>query len=74
MLLARAFDHRIDSIGQAYGALLGLLLFVWLVTGALILVLVAVAFAPGHAGLGDALVQLNDLLPANAALWSGFAP
>lgn len=55
-----------------YAPLIGLLLFLWVLAAGLALGLVAVTFAPDHAGLSDTLHQLNDLLPADPWLWSQF--
>ncbi len=50
-------------------ALLGLLLFLWVAAAVVALAVIGTRFAPGHAA---DLHPLDDLLPADLALWSGF--
>lgn len=72
MTIARNLDSGLDDQERTLPVLIGLLLFLWLTAAALALTLIAVSFAPGHAGAGAAAHQLEDLLPPDRALWSGF--
>ena len=52
-----------------YAPVLGLLLFLWLMFGALLLV---ATLTPQHGGATPH--QLEDLLPTDPMLWSGITP
>ncbi len=77
MLLIHKLDAPLDqaagregeSAGSAFAPVLGLLLFLWLLSGALLAVVI---FTPQQ-GSGATLPQLENLLPADQHLWSGFA-
>lgn len=72
MLIVRDLDSGLGERDSTRDALLGLLLFLWLTAAVLALTLVGVTFAPGHARAAAPIHQLDDLLPADPALWSAF--
>lgn len=72
MMIARNLDSGLGDQDRTLPILMGLLLFLWLTAAALALTLVGVSFAPEHAGASASAHQLEDLLPADPALWSGF--
>ena len=72
MILTRIMTLADTSESGGNGPVLAVLLFLSAVAAGLALELIAVSFAPDHAGLSGTLHQLNDLLPADPLLWSEF--
>lgn len=72
MPIARDLDSGLGNHDQTHDALVGLLLFLWLMVAVLALTLVGVSFARNPAGAAAPLHLLDDLLPADPALWSAF--
>lgn len=75
MFIAQKLDPALEVArpndeGSGFAPVLGLLLFLWLLLGALLTV---VAFAPHRDGAAVVDHQFEDLLPAAPQLWSGFA-
>jgi hypothetical protein len=72
MILTRILNLAGTDESGEFGAALGVLLFMWALAAGLVLELLAAGFAADPAGLGGALHQLNDLLPADPWFWAQF--
>lgn len=71
MLLARTLDTDRDKTAPHRAALLGLLLFLWVLAAVVILAGIGIAFSNGGA-LDATRHVLDTLLPTDPASWSAF--